>query len=73
MKQFNKELSQAQTRQTDQAVFSIHFKTAIPSDNEENLNLDHDMFVSSLSSFIRTELIDDSLLPCNCSFVLNLK
>lgn len=61
MKQFNKELSHAQTRQTDQVVFSILLKTAIPSDNEENLKLDYDnMFVSSLSSFIRTELIDDS-------------
>lgn len=73
MKQFNKELSHAQIRQTDQVVFSFLLKTAIPSDNEENLKLDYGMFVSSLSSFIRTELIDDSLLICNCCFVLNLK
>lgn len=72
MKQFNKEPSHAQTR-TDQVVFRILLKTAIPSDNEENLKLDYDMFVSSLSSFMRPELIDDSLLTCNCCFVLNLK
>lgn len=71
MKQFNNELSHAQTR-TDQVGFSILFKTAIPSDNEENSKLDYDMFVSSLASFIRPEMIDDSLLTCNC-FVLNLK
>lgn len=72
MKQFNNELSRAQTR-TDQVVYSILLKTALPSDNEENLKLGFGMFVSSLSSFIRTKLIDDSLLTCNCCFVLNLK